>query len=432
MRSHPFSAPKAMHSPKQILIAVCAAQLFAQMGAYTLPALLPTFMREWALSNTEAGWLTGVFYAAYVAAVPVLVTWTDRIDAKKIYVGSVFATMLSHLGFIFLADGFASGMVFRIIAGIGWAGTYMPGLKVLADTLEGKMQTRAVSFHAASVGVAGSSSFLIAATVEQASDWHWAFACSAAFSAIAFLLAVIYMPRRAHTPPSPAGGFFDFRPVLRNYSSLAYSLGYFAHTWEMFVQRNWVIVLLVYVAADIGLENPPITPALVPFIGGLLGTWASVTGNELALRTGRQRWVLGVFLASMTALTAVALLASSGLYMVIVAICLVHSVLIYADSSALTAGASGNAEPGRRGAQLALHSILGYGGGFLGAVVFGVVLDLAGGQSTAGWLAAFASVLVVLLIGPLAIWCLKPKDMPGDKPWHGKQAANAPDKGDTP
>jgi len=50
-------------------------------------------------------------------------------------------------------------------------------------------------------------------------------------------------------------------------------------------------------------------------------------------------------------------------------------------------------------------------------VVFGAVLDFAGGQSTVGWLAAFGSVLVVLAIGPFAVWYFKPKDLVGDKPW---------------
>lgn len=409
-------------SPKRILIAVCAAQLFAQMGAYTLPALLPTFIREWSLSNTEAGWLAGVFYGAYMVVVPFLVSLTDRIDPKKVYVGSVLVTLLAHLGFVFLADGFESALLFRILAGIGWAGTYMPGLKVLADHLEGRLQTRAVSFHAASVGVAGSSSFFIAATIEFVSNWQWAFVSAAGFAAAALVLAILYMPHREKPASLAAGAFLDFRPVLKNFSSLAYSLCYMVHTWEMFVQRSWVVVLLAYVAAEAGTEAPLIPPAYIPFVVGLLGTWASVTGNEMAIRTGRQRWVLGTFFASMTALAAVALVSGSGLYLLVAGLCMVHGILIYADSSALTAGASGNAEPARRGAQLALHSMLGYGGGFVGSVVFGVVLDMAGGQGATGWMAAFASVLLVLCIGPIAIWRLKPKDMPGDRPWRSTLA----------
>ena len=54
-------------------------------------------------------------------------------------------------------------------------------------------------------------------------------------------------------------------------------------------------------------------------------------------------------------------------------------------SSSLTAGAAGTAEPSRRGATLAVHSSLGYAGGFVGPLMMGWTLDLSGGMSTMGW-----------------------------------------------
>ncbi|NDG50289.1 MAG: MFS transporter, partial [Rhodospirillales bacterium] len=50
--------------------AIVAAQVLAQIGSFTLPALLPGYITRWSLSATEAGWLIGAFFAAYVAAVP--------------------------------------------------------------------------------------------------------------------------------------------------------------------------------------------------------------------------------------------------------------------------------------------------------------------------------------------------------------------------
>jgi hypothetical protein len=68
-------------------------------------------------------------------------------------------TALSHFGFALFADGFWSALLLRLLAGIGWAGTYMPGLKAIADPLEGTAQSRAVSWHAAGVGISGAASF---------------------------------------------------------------------------------------------------------------------------------------------------------------------------------------------------------------------------------------------------------------------------------
>ena len=57
--------------------------------------------------------------------------------------------MASHLGFAAFADGPWSAGAARILAGVGWAGTYMTGLKLLADRVEPALMSRAVAGHAA-------------------------------------------------------------------------------------------------------------------------------------------------------------------------------------------------------------------------------------------------------------------------------------------
>jgi MFS family permease len=62
---------------------------------------------------------------------------------------------------------------------------------------------------------------------------------------------------------------------------------------------------------------------------------------------------------------------------------------VWLDSSSLTAGTAGTAEPSRRGATLAVHSMLGYIGGFIGPLAVGWILDWRGGMSPAAWTSAF-------------------------------------------
>jgi MFS family permease len=145
--------------------AIVAAQMLAQIGAFALPALLPDYIARWNLTKTEAGWLVGLFFAAYVVMVPVLVALTDRVPVRRVYMLGTSLTALSHFGFALFADGFWSALLLRLLAGIGWAGTYMPGLKAIADPLEGTAQSRAVSWHAAGVGISGAASFSIAGLI---------------------------------------------------------------------------------------------------------------------------------------------------------------------------------------------------------------------------------------------------------------------------
>src|SRR5437660_2713643 len=145
--------------------AIVAAQMLAQIGAFALPALLPNYITHWDLSKTEGGWLVGIFFAAYVVMVPVLVALTDRLPIRRVYMLGTGLTALSHFGFALFADGFWSALLLRLLAGIGWAGTYMPGLKAIADALERTAQSRAVSWHAAGVGISGAASFAIAGLI---------------------------------------------------------------------------------------------------------------------------------------------------------------------------------------------------------------------------------------------------------------------------
>ena len=107
---------------------MCAAQVLTMLGAFAFPALLPTFLDEWHLSNTEAGWINGVYFAAYAMAVPVFSGLTDRIDARAVFAAGAATTVLGSIGFMVFAHGFWSALVFRALAGAGLAGTFMPGV----------------------------------------------------------------------------------------------------------------------------------------------------------------------------------------------------------------------------------------------------------------------------------------------------------------
>ena len=99
--------------PGRLVAVVCAAQVLVQLGAGFWPALLPDMMRLWTLTNSEAGWITAIFFGAYMVSVPVLVTLTDRVDAKLIYMFGVGCTVVGHACFALFAEGFWSALALR-------------------------------------------------------------------------------------------------------------------------------------------------------------------------------------------------------------------------------------------------------------------------------------------------------------------------------
>jgi predicted MFS family arabinose efflux permease len=404
-------------SPSKLVIIVCAAQVLVQIGAFFWPALLPGMMQLWQLSNTEAGWITASFYGAYMVSVPVLVTLTDRVDPKRVYLFGVASTVLGHLMFALLAEGFWSALVLRALTGMGWAGTYMTGLKLLADRVDAKMMSRATAGHAASIGISGALSFACGDLIATAAGWRAAFLAAAVSAAIAWILVAVIAPAQGKPFTASKGGqgLYDFRPVFRNSSAMAYAIAYCIHTLEMSALRGWGVAFLGYVAATTGAAAAPLlSPAIVATGLGLVGTLASVAGNETAIRFGRKRLIVTAMLASILIGATIGFIGSMS-YGVAAVLLTVYGIVIWLDSSSLTAGTAGTAEPSRRGATLAVHSMLGYAGGFVGPLLVGWVLDLSGGMSRLGWGLSFLSIAVLMGLALITFWVIRPRELEGDK-----------------
>jgi MFS family permease len=366
-------------------------------GFATYPALLPGLQREWAMSNTAAGLVSGLFFAGYMAAVPVLTALTDRLDARRIYLVASVVAAAGTAGFALFADGPVTGGLCQLLVGVGIAGTYMPGLRALTDNTHGPAQTRAVSFYTAFFGVGVSLSLVLAEVVAEHYGWRWAFGVAAFGPLVAAVMLLAGLPPRQARGPVADTPLLDFRPVLANREARRYIYGYAVHCWELFGSRSWMVAFLTFAQT---LAPAPLSPAAIQAIANLGSPAASIVGNEAALRVGRAR----VIVAGMTAsglLTCVLGFAAAVPWLIIAALVVLHMLLVMSDSSTLTAGMVGAADPRLKGATMAVHSTLGFGAGFVSPLVFGAALDLAGGnQSIAAWGVAFATLGAGALAAP--------------------------------
>ena len=371
-------------------------------AAYT--TLLPVLQQEWALSNSEAGLVSGIYYAGYVLATPLLTSLTDRVDARRVYVLACLLSCVGAAGFMLFAGGLASALLFQFLIGAGLGGTYMPGLKMLADQLEGAGQSRAVAFYTATFGIGSTLSILACGWIGAAWGWQAAFDWGAAGPLVSAALVGLAMPRgRTRAAGRPAPALLDFRPVLRNRRTLPYIIGYTAHNYELFGQRSWMVAFLVFTASLQPGDAPMwVGAATLAALINLLGPVMSVTGNELALRFGRTRVIFTFMTASGLLACVLGFTAPLPWLLVFLIMCL-HYGLMLGDSAALTAGAVAAAHPDERGATMAAYSFVGFSSAVFAPLVFGAVLDLAGGnRSVVAWGLAFASIGLFGVLAPLA------------------------------
>lgn len=371
-------------------------------AAYT--TLLPALQREWAFSNSEAGLVSGIYYAGYVMATPVLTSLTDRVDSRRVYLVACLISCVGAAGFMLFAGGLASALLFQFLIGAGLGGSYMPGLKMLTDPLEGSRQSRAVAFYTSSFGIGSTLSILACGWIGAAYGWQAAFAWGAAGPLVAAALVSLRMPRgRTRTAGHPAPALLDFRPVLRNRRTLPYIIGYSAHNYELFGQRSWMVAFLVFTASLQPADAPMlIGAATLAAMINLLGPVMSVSGNELAIRFGRTR-VIFTFMTASGLLACVLGYTAALPWLLVFLIMCVHYSLMLGDSAALTSGAVASAHPDERGATMAVYSFVGFSSAIFAPLVFGAVLDLAGGnRSVLAWGLAFGSIGIFGLLSPVA------------------------------
>ena len=161
---------------RSLVAAMCIAQVGNLLPHVVVPAVMPQHLIPlWQLSASEAGLMASAFAVGYMLAVPLLATLTDRIDARAMLLIGSAVSGLATLAFGLLAEGLVSAIAIWAVAGIGFAGAYMPGLKALTDRLGSGDISRSVTLYTATFSFGVGLSFLIAQVSADHLGWRAAF-----------------------------------------------------------------------------------------------------------------------------------------------------------------------------------------------------------------------------------------------------------------
>ena len=385
---------------RTLVTAMCIAQVCNLLPHVVVPAIMAQhLMPAWQLSAAQAGLMASAYAFGYMLAVPVLTPLTDHFDARGILLIGSAVSGLATIAFGLFANGLLSASLIWAVAGAGFGGAYMPGLKALTDRLPPGDISRSVTLYTSSFSVGVGLSFLISQLVADFYGWRIAFFVTG----VAPLGMVIVCLLLAPFKPKPSPGHpLDFRPVFRNRTALGYIFGYGAHCFELYGMRTWIVAFWTFVAARNG-GGVLLGPVAVSVLVTLLSLPASVLGNEAAIRFGRRRAITVIMFASATVAIVIGFTATLS-PLLLLPLVLLYGLTVPGDSGSLTAGMSQSAVPANRGATMALHSTVGFGSSALGAWGTGVALDAAGGPANGtGWLAAFSLLAAGILLGPIAL-----------------------------
>jgi MFS family permease len=386
--------------PARIVGIICAAEILGMTPFSMFLAVQPQLRGVWDLSNSASGWISSGYYAGYMAAVPLLASLTDRVDARKVWLAATSLAAVAAAGFGTLADGFWSALFFQVLGGASLAGTYMPGLKLMTDRLGTVPHPRFVGFYTTSFTIGSSLSFYWVGQLVERLSWRAAIVTLALGPAAAWALVVLSIRPMAPHAAAPADRG-RWREVLHSAESMRYITGYACHMWELFGVRAWLVPFLTFCAVTRG-GGTFASPATLAALIALVGVPASLGGAELSARFDRRRLIVGIMTLAAAASVLFGL-SSAVSWMAIVSAGIVYSACISADSAALTAGIVAVAPPAGRGTAMAVYSTAGFAAASAGSAVVGIVLDAMGGESVTTWTIAFAMLGASNVVGAMVL-----------------------------
>jgi len=415
---------RLIHSDRAWLAALCASELGTLLVFSNFSALLPILQKDWGLSNSEAGLIVSFYQFGYIGAVMILATLTDYMPPRRIYLWSAFWTAAASLAFAFWAQGFLSAILLRGAVGLGLAGTYMPGMRMVAERFASGGRGFAMGCYIGSFTLGTSVSLLLTGWASGLWGWRWAFALTALGPLLAGLIGWLILPRgmaaapkaapsgarpgAASTKPGAASTNKDrLGPVLKNRPAMRLITAYGAHTFELMGMRGWIVPFFTasLVASGAALAEANQRAALAASAVLAIGALPHPFTGLISDRFGRARPISVLMLLSAACSFAI----GWGLawpFSTLVALGLLYGVLITSESAIVSTGIADAAEAAYLGRTMALQSTVGFTAGALSPWAVGLVLDWAprwGASAESKWIWGFGLLGAVALLGPLTV-----------------------------
>lgn len=395
------------------LLTLCSSQIFIMLVFINYSAILPLLKIEWGMNNTRAGVIFSVYQLGYIASGVLLSSLSDRLNIRWIFIVSAIWSGIANLLFGLFAHDYLSGLILRGITGIGMGGTYMPGLKLVAERFASHQRGRAVGIYVGALVLGASLSLALPGSL--AGIWGWRIAMVACSVGVFFgaLLALLvfrdYRPQQSSRTESK--GFHG--EIVRNHPAQLVILGYASHMWEMYGMRSWLAPFFSAALVGWGVSSAKAT-AVAATIAALLiglGTFSTAITGGLSDRFGRTATISAVMFGSAACSFLFGWLINTNLILTL-AVGVLYGWLIVAESPVFSTALTELVAPGYLGTAMGMQSLVGYTMGMISPTVFGWALDhFQHWQPWPGmngaWGAAFATIGAGALAGPCCMWLLR-------------------------
>lgn len=381
---------KKMEKKNKIFIIMMIAMVLGYLPWYNFSAVLNDIVADFGLSARDTGMILSAFQVGYVVVVLITGWLADKIGAKRVVAWATLITAISSTLFVFLAQGFKSILLLRLITGLSAGAIYVPGMSLLSSWFPKQERGKVLGGYTAALTSAYAGGYFIAAPL--ASRYSWEVGVLATSIPVFLAAGMVFFlveenpvrkegTRKKSTVHSvntgkqnlpvktaPKGGYQG--PIL-------ITTGYMGHMWELYAFWGWIGPFMVASALAVGYEEARAIAlggqlAAVIILLGAPGAWIF---GIVADRWGRIKTLMLASICSLVAQLFFGFLHGQSMVFVFL-VGLWIGLWVVADSGIYKAGLTEMTEESIRGTALGVQSAVGYGMTILSPFVFGSVLEV--------------------------------------------------------
>ncbi len=397
-----------MNTPRKVRISPAALSVlsFSQLPIMLVyanyPTAIPILKAEWSLTNTDAGFIYFTFYVGYVVASAVLTGATDYFSARTIYLFSAAWLGLTNLMFPFFAEGLWTAALLRGACGVGLAGVFGPGLRIVAEHSPPAMRAKMVSGYAFFFTFSVSVSMFLTGYLLPDFGWRFTFATGSLGPVIGIFMVLLWVPDPGREVSGSGEKFAFPRLPLRCWVLIG---SYVMHRWEMFAFRGWGVTFLASAFLAHGLPRGSAVDNAATALAFMIAisAFSNFIGAWSADRFGRFPSIGGSLFLSGAMTYGVGFLFHAPIPVLLIVL-LVWAVTMAVDASVFLVVMSEIAPKRHLGTALGCLAGFGFLFGALSSIEVGYILDVTNPGSRGEvlpteWTAAWASVGVAVWIG---------------------------------
>ncbi|MDF7676632.1 MFS transporter [Neisseriaceae bacterium ESL0693] len=373
-----------------ITIFITGALAFVQV--YSIQAILPVLMQDFAVSAPVAGATVGATVLAVAVMSPFMGMMSDALGRKVFIVGSVLFITLPTLALAFVQD---IGVMWwlRFIQGLGVPGITVVLIAYISEEFTGSARTKLMTFYVSGTVMGGFLGRFLMGYLTEFMGWRHAFLVMGGLSVLGTLMVWRYLPKSTSFVAKPhiSDAFRTLWHHLHNRHVLAAcALGF------------CVLFSLVgcFTYINLYLDQPPyhLSSAQLAniFAVYLIGMVITPISAQLIIKLGANRTVL---LAMGISISGLLLTLLPWLWLIVLALAIMSSGIFITQSSTINY-ISFHVDEGRSLAS-GLYYMTYYSGGFVGAWLCGHSFELGGWKLTVFTLVAVQ--LIGMLVGGLCM-----------------------------